>query len=637
MAATAPVRFVRPRRNPQETGAIWLQLGFALAAGFFAFFVVLFLLSIGYRVMYAGRIFPGVSVAGVDVSGMKLEDAAVKIQMELTYPYGGRIVFRDGANVWLETPARLGMVLDPTASARAAFDLGRSGGLFKSIDDQVAAMQGGVNVSPVTVFDQRVAHSYLQNLAVLVDRPVTEASLVINGLDVTSSPGQVGRRLNVDATLVYLSVQMQSFRDGEVPLVIIDTPPHVLDATPQAEAARRLLAAPFTLSIPEARANDPGPWQIQPAELAPMLQVGRVKDVAGSDQYVVQVQPALIQPYLESIGGQINRPDRNARFIFSDETAQLQLIESAIVGLELDLPGSIAQMQSAVAAGQQSAFLAVNATKPQVDDDAVAAQLGITQLVATETSYFRGSSAARLQNIEAAAAKFHGLLVAPGATFSMGEYMGDISLDNGFAEALIIYGGKTIKGVGGGVCQVSTTLFRTVFFGGFPVAERHAHAYRVSYYEQRPGSGIDPRLAGLDATVYFPLVDFKFVNDTPYWLLMETYFNPTSYSLTWKIYSTSDGRTVAWETTGPTEIVSPQDPVIQLNPDLGEEEIKQVEYAADGANISVDRIVYNADGKIRFVDKFQTFYEPWRAVCEYGPGVKDAEKIFKKRGLCQPG
>ena len=172
-----------------------------------------------------------------------------------------------------------------------------------------------------------------------------------------------------------------------------------------------------------------------------------------------------------------------------------------------------------------------------------------------------------MQNIKAASAKFHGLLVAPGETFSMASAMGDVSLDNGYAEALIIIGGQTIKGVGGGVCQVSTTLFRTVFFAGFPIVERYAHAYRVGYYEQT-ANGRDNSLAGLDATVFVPMVDFKFVNDTPYWLLMETYVN--GYSLTWKFYSTSDGRTVDWNTTGPTNIVAAARPDLPREPRPGQ-------------------------------------------------------------------
>ena len=198
-----------------------------------------------------------------------------------------------------------------------------------------------------------------------------------------------------------------------------------------------------------------------------------------------------------------------------------------------------------------------------------------------------------MQNIQAASAKFHGLLVAPGETFSMASAIGDITLDNGFAEALIIVGGQTIKGVGGGVCQVSTTLFRNAFFAGFPIVERYAHAYRVGYYEQT-ANGHDPSLAGLDATVFVPLVDFKFINDTPYWLLMETYVN--GYSLTWKFYSTADGRTVDWTTTGPTNTSRPRPDLPRKPRPATKGEIRQVDWAADGADVTVTRTV-NKNGR----------------------------------------
>jgi vancomycin resistance protein YoaR len=215
----------------------------------------------------------------------------------------------------------------------------------------------------------------------------------------------------------------------------------------------------------------------------------------------------------------------------------------------------------------------------------------------------------------------------------MGEILGDVSLDNGFTEAWIIYGGRTIKGVGGGVCQVSTTLFRTAFMGGFPIVERYSHAYRVSYYEQN-ASTRDPMLAGLDATVYFPLVDFKFVNDTPYWLLMETYFNPTSQSLTWKFYSTSDGRSVTYDASGPRNIVPAPKPLFEVNPDLSAGQIKQVDWSADGADATIIRTVWRG-GAIYFTDTFTTHYEPWQAICQFGPGTEDVEKLAKKKSLCQ--
>jgi len=625
-------RFVRPRKNRAELGAIWIQMAIALFGGLLLFMGMLFTISIGYNVVFWGHILPGVSVAGVDVSGLSAADAAIKLTTTLTYPYSGRIVFRDGKNVWIETPGQMGLVLDAAASAEAAASYGRSFNLFQNIADQLYAVQSGKDLPPVSILDQRVAHRYLQGLAAQIDRPVTEANLRINGLDVAAQPGQSGRALDVDSTLIYLSVQMQFFRDGEVPLVVKEQAPEISDASAQADAARRLLAAPLTLSIPDARPGDPGPWQIQPADLAAMLQVGRAR-VGNNIQYVLQLNHDAFQTTLDGIAKQVNRRAENAHFTFNDKTGQIELIQPAIIGLTMDVPGSMDLAQNAVAQGQQSVTLKVSADQPQANDTSTGQQLGITENIETYTSYFRGSGAARLQNIKAAAAKFHGLLVAPGETFSMGEYVGDISLDNGFAEAMIIYNGQTIKGVGGGVCQVSSTLFRTLFLAGFPINERHPHAYRVYYYEQTV-TGIDPKWAGLDATVYFPLVDLKFTNDTPYWILMETYFNPIDYSLTWKLYSTKDGRTVDWNTTGPQNIVPALKPVIRPNPDLKEGEIKHVDYAADGADVTVNRVVMR-DGKILFVDKFYTQYQPWADVCEYGPGTKNLEKQLEKLNFCQ--
>jgi vancomycin resistance protein YoaR len=313
----------------------------------------------------------------------------------------------------------------------------------------------------------------------------------------------------------------------------------------------------------------------------------------------------------------------------------LDLIRPALDGRTLLIPESIAAINTAVAQGSASAALALDIKQPAVSNDATAEGLGIRQLVSSETSYFFGSSEARMQNIKAAAAQFHGLLVAPGETFSMGSALGDVSLDNGYAEALIIYGDRTIKGIGGGVCQVSTTLFRTAFFGGFPIVERVPHAYRVYYYEQTPNGANNPELAGLDATVYTPLVDLKFTNDTPYWLLMETYVNEGARRITWKFYSTSDGRTINWDTTGPVNRVAAPEPKLEENPDMAKGEMKQVDWSAEGADVLVTRTVMR-DGQTYFTDQFSTHYAPWQAICQYGPGTQKPRALARDLGLCQP-
>lgn len=613
---------------------LFKQILAALAGGFIVFVTIVIVWMIGYQLAYAGKIFPGVSVAGVDLTGLSPNDAALKLSQTLSYPITGKVLFRDSERVWVASPAELGMVFDPSASALAAYDFGRKGGLFSALAGQISARGLGSDVAPVVIFDQRVAYNYLQNVAAQVNQSVVEASLRVEGTNVVSEPGQLGRSLNLDATLVYLTGQLQSFRDGEVPLVIQETAPKLLDVSSQAEAARRILSQPLTIVVPNYREGDPGPWTYDIPIVANMLAVNIV-DNAGVTEMQVGLDPNKLRESLNDLKVIVDQLPANARFIFNDETGQIEPIAISSIGRVMDVDASVATINNALLRGEHTVALSVAEQAPAVADTATGAELGITQLIAEQTTYFYGSSEARIQNIVAAAERYHGLLVAPGETFSMGNELGDVSLENGFAEALIIYGGRTIKGVGGGVCQVSTTLFRTVFFAGFPVVERYSHAYRVSYYEMDASGSVDPNFAGLDATVYFPLVDFKFQNDTANWLLMETYVNVGARTITWKIYSTSDGRSITWETTGPANVVPPPAPLFEENPDFKVNQISQVDYAAQGADVTVSRTVWRG-GQVYFSDQFITHYEPWQAVCQYGPGTEDPEQAAKKSKLCQP-
>jgi vancomycin resistance protein YoaR len=619
-------------RMPNRNQDLIPQIVAALAGGLILFLLGSTVWTVGYQLVYAGRIFPGVSVAGVDLSGLPPNDAAVKLNQALSFPISGKVVFRNGESTWVASPVQLGMVFDASASARAAYDLGRSRGLFGALAGQVRARGMGADVAPVIIFDQRVAYTYLQNLAVTIDQPVVEAGLHLEGTNVVATPGQVGRSLNLDATMIYLGAQLQSFRDGEVTLVIREDQPAILDVSAQAEAARAMLSQPLTLVIPNAQDGEAGPWVYDAQVLANMLTVQQI-DTGSGLQLQVGLDPRALRDVLAAVKPLVDRLPSNATFYFDDATRQLVSIEPSRIGRSLDIDATILFLNNALARGEHLVPLQIVESQPVVNDTATAEQLGITELVGQTTSYFYGSSTERIQNIQTAAERFHGVLIAPGETFSMGSIMGDVSLENGFAEALIIYGGRTIKGVGGGVCQVSTTLFRAVFFAGFPVNERYSHAYRVSYYEQTASGSVDKNLTGLDATVYFPLVDFKFTNDTPYWLLMETYTSVDGRSLTWKLYSTSDGRNVTWETTGPRNVVSAPAPIFEVNQEFDKNQMKQVDWAANGADVTVSRTVMR-DGAVYFSDEFRTHYEPWQAICQYGPGTNDPEKMAKRKGIC---
>ena len=612
----------RPIMPPEQSPAAapLLQSLLAITSGLALFFILTLALVIGFNAAYRGKIYPGVSVAGVDLSGLTPAKAASLLTQRLDYPSKGQIAFLDGTRTWVVRPGEVGLFFDFPATTQAAYQVGRKGNPINRLVTQFQTWSSRVDLAPMLVFDERIAQHYLSDLAAQIDIPIIEASLGVNGVDVVVHSGQVGRSMDIPVALVMLRVQVQTLKDGMIPLVVQETPPVILDASAQAEIVRKILSAPLVLSVPDAEKGDPGPWKFDRQALAGMLAIERVNAPEGA-RYQVALNTQLLRAFLEGVASNLRRDPQNARFTFNDDKNKLEVLQASVTGRHLDVDLTIQEINQKLTEGEHNLPVHIAYTQPQVSSKATAEDLGITELVSNYRSYFYGSSAERIHNIEVSSARFHGLLVAPGEDFSMGQALGDVSLDTGYAEALIIIGDRTIKGVGGGVCQVSTSLFRTVFFGGYKIIERHWHAYRVGYYEQTASGGHNPDLAGLDATVFFPMVDFRFQNDTPYWLLMETYVNADARTLTWKFYSTSDGRSVDWDTTGPTHVVEAPPPLYEENPDLAKGEIKQTDWEAQGADVTVRRTV-TRDGVVLYEDTFFTHYLPWRAVYQYGPGTK---------------
>jgi len=590
-----------------------ISIGFVLAA------MIFLSLVLAFEIDHRDQVYTGVSMAGIDLSGMTLEEAETALAGRINYQSNGKILLVDGTRSWLASPADLGFYMDLEGSARLAFQVGREHGVPINLIRQFQAWDNGIEVSPVAIYDQRKAHAYLQSIAQQLDIPVIEANLSLDGAQVIVNSGQVGRKLDIESTLVALNPPLVSMKDGIVNLVINETPPVIMDVAETATLAQNILNEPLVLSLPP-NYTDAGPWTISQSELANLLVIRRNESDEKSD-YTIGVNRNLLQAYLSSLSLTLKVYPVNARFRFNDDTRKLDLVQSAIIGRELNISASLDEIDKRIMEGAHSIALVMNVVEPAAKNTTTGEELGITELIHSETSYFYGSASERVQNIDIARKQFDGLLIPPHTTFSMADALGNISLENGYAEALIIVGDQTVQGVGGGVCQVSTTLFRAAFFAGYPINERHAHAYRVGYYEMKRDGSRDPNLAGLDATVYVPIVDFKFTNDSDHWLLMETYLGNYE-SLTWKFYSTSDQRTVQWETTGPTNIIKAPPPVCRLNPKLAEGEIKKVDYAADGAYIRVNRDVFR-DGVFYFEDTFVTQFQPWQEAYEYGPGTTD--------------
>ncbi len=334
--------------------------------------------------------------------------------------------------------------MDPQATSTTAFKTGRSGSILTILRDRLQLLRHTVDVPPSYLYNESIAVAYLESIAAEINQPLREASLEISGTDVIVSNGQPGQVLDIPATLVELSAQLEMMRDAEIPLVVHESKPVLLDASAQAELARTILSAPFHLSLPADLNAGDQEWLLEPTLLAKMLTFEQVSNGQTTDLRLVVSTP-LMTGYLESLRDETDLQPSNPRFIFNDDTKQLDLLTPAVIGRKLNTAATIDAINTNLNEGKHKAKLVFDLTPPAVTDGMSGEDLGITELVYAYTSYFRGSTSDRVQNIETAAAAFHGLLVPPGGILSMSDELGDISLENGYAEAAISWAMKPFK------------------------------------------------------------------------------------------------------------------------------------------------------------------------------------------------
>ncbi len=594
-------------------GRIWLaRITLIVVSIFILSNLVGALLVAAYQVYYDGVIFPGVSVWGIDLGGLTPAEAAQVLDGRFDYPQSVQITLRDGSSVWPVTAAALGVRFDVARTVQAAYEVGRHPDLIASLRQQAAAWRDGVDISPVIVYDQRAAEAVLDQIAAQIDRPAIDATVRVSGGQAVTTPGQIGRRVERGLTLASLQGLITSLQSGEVEVAVVETPPRVLSAEDAARTINTLLAEDLELYIEAPYEGDPGPWIATRDSLARMIVIDFVLAEDGTGRYAVRLDETQLTGFLEPLAPQLAREPVDARFLFNDDTGALEPIQPSRDGRTLDVAASVQQINQRALAGEHRIPLVFETIEPAVPDTATAEELGITEMIASASTFFAGSSQERRANIQTAASRFNGVVIPPHTEFSFNRYLGDVSIETGFEQALIIYNGRTIEGVGGGVCQVSTTAFQAAFYAGYPIHERWPHGYWVGYYDSGEGKG-------MDATVYAPLVDLRFTNDTDYHLLIETETDLRNLTVTFRFYSTSDGRTV--EKDGPyiTNVVPHGPPLYEENASLAPGQVKQVDYAVDGFDATVYRTVYR-DGQVLYKDTFFSQYMPWQAIFQVPPG-----------------
>jgi vancomycin resistance protein YoaR len=557
------------------------------------------------------RLPPGATVAGVDVGGLERGEARVLLSSRFDRLQREPVEFVVQGRSFRFTPSQLGVRADWDAALREVADAG----------DGIAPVRGlkriktrlfGIDAEPHVHVYPSVLQFTIDTIAKAVERRAVEAGLRRSGLRVAVTPARSGIRLDRTAASAAIQAALSSFdRTGPVRLPTIRTHPEVTadELASAAAAARTALSGPVTLAAGETRFRVPR-WRI--AQLLELPRGGETR---------VSIAGPRAQTWLSSLAASVDRPPRDATFRVV--SGGIEVVPSR-PGRALDLAETRTAIERAAFSSTDRAVTLVPRTSAPERTTGEANAMGITGIVGSYTTTY-GGDPGRLHNVALVAELIDGTLIAPGARFSFNETTGERNAAKGFEEAPVIINGELESGIGGGVCQVSTTVFNAAFEAGLSIEKRTNHALYISHYP-----------LGRDATVNYPDLDLVFRNDTDKWLLLRAFVG--AGSLTVNLYGTPQGRRVETE-TAPLE-VDGKVPWKRIDDPTMFKGTKVVErYGAPPRKTSVTRRVYSPDGTPMYDTTWRSYYVGEPTVVRIGtkprpkPPVKPPVAVEKKEPL----
>ena len=526
----------------------------------------------------AGRLADGTEIAGVDVGGLTAKQATQKLESRWSAANTQPGTFTAGGKTFRIPAKELSIHVDFKRAVADAMSQGGGSGVVRGYR-RLTLKFSPISIDPqVEVYDAAVRYE-LSKIAREVDKPERDAALMWRGLHITISPGEPGLEVDQAAARRVVVNALASFARTPVSLPVRKTPPSVTvdRLLPAQRLASRIIAAPVRLRLGATQ------WRVPRWRLAKLLQLGPRLSIAG---------PAA-ERYFAQLRKRVDEPARDATW----EPAaggRVRLV-AAQPGTALDIERSAELVLAAAERTQNRVVtLATQQSAPQ-RSTAQARAMAITGTVGSYETFYSGVPN-RLHNVQLVARLIDGKLIAPDETFSFNQATGERTAAKGFRVAPVIINGEVTTGLGGGVCQVSTTVFNAAFEAGLPITARTNHALYISHYP-----------LGRDATVNYPDVDLKFVNDTGHWLLLRTFVGSDSLSVV--LYGTPVHRRV--ETTTAPLVVAGKLPVKKtVDATLKPGEIKVDDPGVPPQKTSVERKVYSENGTLL---SDQTWYSTYRA------------------------
>ena len=580
-----------------------------------------------YQSIFTDRIYLGVSVNGIELGGYTVEEARAIVRNSFNDYQRRPLVLRAGDRNWQATPQQLGMSVNVDSTVAQAYLLGRAGtNRDQLIEPFLLARDGAAVTEPVIWVDQDRIRLLLERIAREIEEPPREARLSLKpDQKIAVVADKPGKGLDIDRSAEQIEAALRSASPGPVDLVILDVQP-VVSAQILEEARRQataMLSGPLVLRLGDKS------WTWRREKIASVLGISDVLDMDGRRTAQVSIDDKALTAELELLRGEVQVEPENARFDFAN--GRMVPIYPGRPGTTLDVGAALNLTKEALLREEnREVVLPTRSVQP-----AIAAEdgpmLGIRELIQEASTVYGGTLPERMHNVELAAARLHGVVVPPGQTFSFNETVGEVSYRNGYKNGYGITQSEgeviTIPSEGGGICQVATTLFQSVFWAGLPVVERNWHLYWIPRYGRAPNG-----ITGLDATVdqvfdknYNLLyeVDFKFRNNTGNYLLIQT--EADKEHIYFRLYGTKPN----WSVIVEEPIIEDQvkanpTPVREPDESLEPGEVIVLEAAHDGFRVVLKRVVMR-DDQIVNEQTFASTYKPSRNYSIFGPSPDDEE------------
>jgi vancomycin resistance protein YoaR len=546
--------------------------------------VVVVLLVVAAVALFAGsetRLASGTTIAGIDVGGLDRDAAAALLEGRSHAVEHAPVTFVAAGREFRFTASQLGVRSDWAGAVAEASGATNGVGPVRGVR-RIRSRLFGVDVQPKTSAYPSAIRVAVGRIAHAVDRPAVAAGLRHTGLHIAVVPERAGAKLDRAAASTAIVASLASLeRGGPVSLPTLRVAPTTTTAE-LAEAQRAFLvatSAPVTLRVAGRR-----------AEVLSRARIAELVQLPSGGATGLSLSGRATDRLLASVAKDVNRKPADATFEVVSGGIR---VRPAQPGRALDVDASRHAIERAVLSETgRGATLTVGTAEPE-RSTAEAQAMGITGVVGSYTTTYAGTPG-RLHNVQLVAELIDGALVAPGARFSFNETTGERNEAKGFEEAPVIINGELQSGIGGGVCQVSTTLFNAVFEAGLSIERRTNHALYISHYP-----------LGRDATVNFPDIDLVFTNDTDRWLLVRTFVG--AGSLTVNVYGTPQNRRVETE-TAPLEAEGkvPWKRIDDKTMFRGEKVVER--YGAPPRSTSVTRRVYAPDGALMYDTTWSSYY-----------------------------